>query len=65
MLSTRETFRVIFAYFTPELTFPLASALAAAVGFIMLVGRAPYRLITRTVRSGLSRFKKGTGPGAV
>jgi hypothetical protein len=41
---------VIFAYFAPELTLPLASALAATVGFIMLVGRAPLRIAARGLR---------------
>lgn len=41
---------VFFAYFAPEVALPMASALAAAVGFIMLVGRAPFRLAGRVVR---------------
>ncbi len=39
-----------FAYFAPELTFPLASALVATIGFILLVGRAPLRIASRGLR---------------
>jgi hypothetical protein len=45
-----EILSVIFAYFSPEVTFPLAPALAASVGFIILVGRAPIRLASKALR---------------
>jgi len=45
-----ETLDVTFAYFAPEVAFPLASALAAVVGFVMLVGRAPFRLAAQGFR---------------
>jgi hypothetical protein len=38
---------MIFAYFSPDVTLPLATVVASAVGFIMLVGRAPFRLAAR------------------
>jgi hypothetical protein len=38
------------AYMTPELILPVASAAAAAVGFLLLVGRAPFRLAARGFR---------------
>jgi hypothetical protein len=38
---------MIFAYFSPEMTLPLATFLTAIVGFITLVGRAPFRLAAR------------------
>jgi hypothetical protein len=52
-----EILSVIFAYFAPEVTFPLASALAASVGFIILVGRAPIRLASRAVRYASAPFR--------
>jgi hypothetical protein len=45
---------VILAYFTPETTLPVASALAAALGFVLLVARAPIRI----AREGLRRVVK-------
>ena len=36
-----ELLGVTFAYFTPETTLPVASAIAAVLGFGMLVVRAP------------------------
>jgi hypothetical protein len=41
---------MVFAYFTPDVTFPLASALAAVVGFFVLVGRAPLRYAGKVFR---------------
>ena len=38
---------MIFAYFSPEMTLPLASVVTAVVGFVMLAGRAPFRLVAR------------------
>jgi len=49
---------MIFAYFSPELTFPLASAVAAVAGFIMLVGRAPLRLAARGFRLAAKPFRR-------
>jgi hypothetical protein len=53
---------MIFAYFTPDVAMPVATVVAASVGFLMMIGRAPYRFVTRIVRSGLDRWKKGAGP---
>jgi hypothetical protein len=52
---------MVFAYFSPDVALPVASVLAAAVGFIMMVGRAPYRVVARIFRSGLNRLKTGVG----
>lgn len=41
----------LFAYFTPEVALPVASALAAAFGFLMMIGRAPFRLAARGLRA--------------
>jgi hypothetical protein len=49
---------MLFAYFGPEVTLPVASVLAGALGFIMMVGRAPFRFIGRLFRGG-SRKPKG------
>lgn len=48
---------MIFAYFTPDVTFPLASALAAVVGFFVLVGRAPLRYVRKALRSMTGAFR--------
>jgi hypothetical protein len=42
---------VIFAYIAPEVVFPVASVLAGIVGFIMMVGRAPFRFAAKGYRS--------------
>lgn len=39
----------IFAYFGPEVQFPVLSILGAMSGLLMLVGGAPYRRIRRWV----------------
>ncbi len=68
---TVEILGVLLAYMNPEATLPLASALAAIAGFILLFGRAPLRLIARGFRSaartcrgavrGLRRATRGFG----
>jgi hypothetical protein len=40
----------IFAYFGPEVQFPLLSLLGAISGLVMMVGGAPYRRIRRWLR---------------
>lgn len=56
-----EKVPVLIAYFAPEVALPMASAVAAVVGFIMLVGRAPFRLAGRVIRSvargGIAPFR--------
>jgi hypothetical protein len=42
---------MILAYFTPEVVLPLASVAAAVFGFVMMVGRAPFRLARRAARA--------------
>jgi hypothetical protein len=41
---------MLFAYISPDAYLPVASALAAALGFVMMVGRAPFRLAAKTWR---------------
>jgi hypothetical protein len=49
---------MILAYFTPEVVLPVASILAAAMGFIMMVGRTPFRFVTRSLRTSVKSLKK-------
>ncbi len=49
---------MILAYFSPDVVLPVASVLAAAVGFVMMVGRAPFRFAARGLRSGAAGLKK-------
>jgi hypothetical protein len=49
---------MIFAYFAPEVVLPMASVLVAGFGFIMMVGRAPFRFVARSLRAGLRGRKK-------
>lgn len=53
---------MLLAYFTPDVAMPVATVVAASFGFLMMVGRAPFRFVKRVVRSGLDRLKKGAGP---
>jgi hypothetical protein len=39
---------LLIAYISPETTLPVASAIAAAVGFVLAAGRTTWRLLTRT-----------------
>ena len=48
---------MIFAYFAPEIVLPAASAIVAGFGFIMMVGRAPFRFVARSFRAGLKGLK--------
>jgi hypothetical protein len=45
----------IFAYFGPEVQFPLLSLMGAISGLVMLVGGAPYRRIKRWIRDRRNR----------
>jgi hypothetical protein len=42
---------MLFAYFAPEVTLPLASVVAAAFGFLVMLGRAPFQFAARVIRS--------------
>lgn len=46
----------LFAYFGPETTLPLASAVAAVVGVVLTVGRLGYATVVRWVRLTKSRL---------
>ena len=55
---------MIFAYVGPEVVLPLASVVAAAFGFVMMVGRAPFRLAARWLRAARTVGRKEVpGPG--
>jgi hypothetical protein len=41
---------LIFAYFTPETTLPVATLLSAILGFGLLVVRAPLRVVGKGLR---------------
>jgi hypothetical protein len=42
-----DSLSATFAYMAPELILPVASAVVGAVGLILLVGRAPFRLVAK------------------
>jgi hypothetical protein len=54
---------VLFAYFGPEVTLPVASALASVIGCLLVVGRAPFRFAARAFRAAV-RVVRPTGKGA-
>jgi hypothetical protein len=47
---------VFFAYFGPETTLPLASVLAASLGFVMMMGRGSLRFVVRVARAAAARL---------
>ena len=51
---------MILAYFTPEVVLPVASIVAAAFGFLMMVGRLPFQVAARGLRAAKSSWKNGT-----
>ena len=51
---------VIFAYFGPETTLPVASVLAAVVGFVMMIGRGSISMLGRWLR--ISETGREAGP---
>jgi hypothetical protein len=53
----------LFAYVGPEVTLPVASALASLIGLVMVVGRAPFRFAARALRITV-RGVRSTGKGA-
>ena len=58
-------FYLFFAYVGPDVALPLASVLAGVIGFIMMVGRAPFRFAARGFRSaarGVRALAKGDRP---
>jgi len=42
---------LILAYFSPEVILPVASIFAAGFGFLMMLGRAPFRLAAKGFRA--------------
>lgn len=53
---------VLFAYFGPETTLPLASVLAACLGFVMMMGRGSIRFVMKAIGSVLPRRTSQAGP---
>lgn len=51
---------MVFAYFAPEVALPVASAIAACLGFLMMVGRAPFQFAARAFRAVKGDGKKVT-----
>lgn len=49
---------MLFAYFAPEVVLPIASVFAAAFGFIVMVGRAPFRYVAQWFRATRKRVKR-------
>ena len=45
-----DAMSILFAYFGPETTLPLASAATAIVGFFLMMGRLSISFITRWFR---------------
>lgn len=41
---------MLLSYITPDVVLPVASVVAAAMGVVMMIGRAPFRLAARTWR---------------
>jgi hypothetical protein len=50
-------FPILLAYFGPEVQMPLLSFLAAAGGFLMVLGKAPIRFAKRWIDKFKSRGK--------
>jgi hypothetical protein len=53
---------VLFAYIGPDVALPLATMMAGVIGFILMVGRAPFRYAARGFRaaaSGVRTLAKG------
>jgi hypothetical protein len=58
---------VFFAYVGPDVALPVASALAGVIGFLLMVGRAPFRMAARGIRGAARRVRtvvRGPDPGA-
>jgi hypothetical protein len=53
----RKVPSMLFAYMTPEVTLPLASALAAGVGLLVLLERAPLRVAAKALRIAAIPFR--------
>ncbi|MFI5460803.1 MAG: hypothetical protein ACHRXM_35780 [Isosphaerales bacterium] len=52
-----QTFPILLAYFGPEVQLPLLSLLGAVSGILLMVGRAPIRLVKRWIGALKSRSK--------
>ena len=52
-----QSLPILFAYFGPEVQMPLLSLLAAASGILMMIGRAPIRVVKRWIGAIKARSK--------
>ena len=55
----------ILAYFGPETVLPLATVVSAAVGFVLMVGKAPFHAaarVWRNIRRGPTSSSTSTPP---
>jgi hypothetical protein len=59
-VASMEITRMILAYFSPEVILPLATVLAGISGFIMMVGRAPFRWAARGARVAVKGWRHVT-----
>jgi hypothetical protein len=57
---------IFIAYFVPEASLPVASIVAAALGFVMMMGRETIRLLARAIPGSfrVQPGKRGTGGSA-
>jgi hypothetical protein len=52
-----QSFPTFLAYFGPDVQLPVMSFIAAAAGFLMTIGRAPLRAITRWLEARKAKSK--------
>jgi hypothetical protein len=52
-----QSFPTLLAYFGPDVQLPLISFIAAAVGLVMTIGRAPIRVISRWIEARRAKSK--------
>ena len=48
---------MLFAYFAPEVVLPVASVVAATIGFFMLIGRNSIRFVVHAFRRVVEKMK--------
>jgi hypothetical protein len=52
-----QSFPALLAYFGPEVQLPLMSIVAAVVGFLLTIGRAPFGVISRWLATQKAKGK--------
>ena len=48
---------MLLAYVSPDVVLPVASVVAAAMGVVMMIGRAPFRLAAKAWRIVVKKFR--------